>query len=233
MQSNNNRDFLNNTGKGIYWLFGGKNFEAYNIATAVILPIVRIGSIGAKLYLRKKMQLWAISPLFLIFHFLIIYLIVYFSSDLPTDKSDSFFNILRMSDPFIFYYFIGILLLATIHFAYFRRDENEVSYDSGLGIQHIFWKGGEVQKKFLRLVDPFILAIGVCMFITIKGGENLLYVVWVSCFCLLIEEVVLIYRDWDRLRRVKDTEIEAKRLGDRLKKRSSDDNTYRARSAQD
>jgi len=232
--SGGNRDFLNNTGKGIYWLLGARDTGPYGIVIALLKPLIGVGAVGAKLYLRKQMRLMAINPLFLIFHLAIIYVLVYLFHPNSPGYSDNFIESLRAVDPFVFYYLVGLLILASIHYIYFNRSEEEHSEDSGIGIAHIFWKRGEDQKKYLRLIDPFILAIGVCFFFTMNGGNSLIYIVWVSCFCLFTEEVSLLYYGWNSLRRVKDAEIEANRLGNKLnKKPGNKESSFRAQSARD
>lgn len=232
--SGGNRDFLNNTGKGIYWLLGGRDTGPYGIVIALLKPLIAVGAVGAKLYLRKQMRLMAINPLSLIFHLAIIYVLVYLFRPNHPDFADNFIGSLRAVDPFVFYYLVGLLILATIHYIYFKHTGEEHSEDSGIGIAHIFWKGGEDQKKYLRLIDPIILAIGVCFFFTMNGGSSLIYIVWVSCFCLFFEEVFRIYREWDLLRRVKDADIEARKLGNKLnKKPGNKESSFRAQSARD
>jgi len=235
LNSGNNGEFINNAGKGMFWMFGGKNFEVYNIFLAVILPVIRICSIGAKLYLRKGMQVGAVNPLFLIIHFLAVYGSVFglklSSSQIQTDN---FITSFQEENPFVFYYLVGLAILAVIHYIYFRLDR-EVSYDSGFGIVHIFWNGGEGQKRNLRLIDPLLLAIGAGFFFTFEDGKSLAYILWASSLCLLIEEALLMYRDWNRLLKLRDAEIEAEKLGKKLNRQhdNGDEPSYRARSAKD
>lgn len=232
--SGNNGEFLNNAGKGMFWMFGGRDFGAYAIFMSLIMPVIGIGSVGAKLYLRKGMQVWAVNPLFLIIHFLVVYGSV-LGLKLPDNQTGNFINSLWEENPFVFYYLVGLAILAVIHYIYFRRDIGEVSYDSGFGIVHIFWNGKEDQKRNLRLIDPLLLAIGAGFFFTFENGKSLAYILWASSLCLLIEEALLMYRDWNRLLKLRDAEIEAEKLGKKLNKQhdKGDEPSYRARSAKD
>lgn len=241
--SRKNREFINNMGGGIFWTLGGKDFSILKLALGIVNGLVGVGSIGAKLYLRKSLGVRSVNVLMLALQILTVWAISAkaFIKELPPNPISTF----AQTSPLVFYYLLGLLFLTFVHYTnvwFLKQGQGKHSYHRGFGILSLIGNGGEKQENLFRIIDPFLLAFGACFFLTFEGGKILAWTLWVGSICLLIEELQVYYLSWEAEMDLRDADLESRWLSEKHEEHlngqasnnsKSNDQSYRARTAKD
>lgn len=209
-----NREIAGNVSGGMDLLLGTKNSPiAINIFVTYLVGSM---SIGSKIFIRKKLGVRAVNPLMLILHSVAIWL--FLSIEFESTNMYSFAAFYQQF-PLVSYYLIILFTLGFIHFiniSVLNQGMGYHTYYRGYGPIHYFVKrDDETKNQYLRLIDPFIVALAASYFLFLDQGRPLAWILWGSCAFLLFEEVMVFYRSWHAELDLRDAEEETKELSEK------------------
>ncbi len=205
-----NRELAGNISQNVDYILGGKN--SFTIIYFLVSSLVGICSIGSKLIIRKHLGVRTINIFHLVLHFAIIY---GYLADILYSSPISLREFLG-KHPIVSWYMAVLVVLTFIHYfdsLVLKENQHKHTLDRGYGpFNYLFRSFNDKRGFYLRLIDPFLIALVSLAFLDDKKVEPLVYIIIVSSVFLLFEELLIVFRSWQALLDLRDVEKEAQWL---------------------